>query len=84
MNVITRNLQEPIERDLEDKFVFLFGLRQIGKTTLAKQVINQKDGKYLLYDDEIDRRIILNKEYVAEKWVCLDEFHKFQRWKNHT
>ena len=57
MNVITRNLEKPIVMDLEQKFVFLSGPRQIGKTTLAKQIISQKNGKYLLYDDETDRYI---------------------------
>jgi predicted AAA+ superfamily ATPase len=83
MKVTIRNLQKVIEKDLEQKFVFLSGPRQIGKTTLAKQIINKKKGVYLLYDDENDRRTILKKEYFTHKWVCLDEFHKFQRWKNH-
>ena len=84
MKVIKRNIEKPIERDLYQKFVFLSGPRQVGKTTLAKGIINNKKGVYLLYDDDDDRREIIKKEYVAKKWVCLDEFHKFQRWKSHV
>jgi len=46
--------------------------------------VSKKKGTYLLYDDDDDRREILKKEYVSKKWVCLDEFHKFQRWKSHV
>ena len=63
--------------------MFLSGSRQVGKTTLAREIIGQKKGTYLFYDDEDDRRTILKKEYITKLWVCLDEFHKFQRWKSH-
>lgn len=78
-----RNLESVILKDLEKKFVFLTGPRQVGKTTLAKKIIQQRDGKYLLYDDEDDRRAILRREYTHNSFVCLDEFHKYPRWKNH-
>ena len=80
---IERNIKESIKRDIERKFVFLSGPRQVGKTTLAKKIILEEKGRYLLYDDENDRATILRKEYIHEKWVCLDEFHKYDRWKNH-
>lgn len=83
MSAIPRNLEEPLVKDLAKKFVFLTGPRQVGKTTLAKQIILDREGLYLLYDDEEDRRTILNKGYVSQRWVCLDEFHKFPRWKAH-
>jgi len=83
MKVISRNIKESIEKDLEQKFVFLSGPRQVGKTTLAKEIIGKKNGTYLLYDDDDDRREILTKAYITKLWVCLDEFHKFQRWKSH-
>src|SRR3989338_1297314 len=83
MNAIHRHLEECIIKDLKKKFVFLAGPRQVGKTTLAEGIIKKLKGAYLLYDDEQDRARILQKEYVHEKVVCLDEFHKFSRWKNH-
>lgn len=79
----SRNLEQTIRRDLEKKFVFLSGPRQVGKTTLATKIIRALKGAYLLYDDEADRVEILRKHYVGARWVCLDEFHKFPRWKNH-
>lgn len=78
-----RNVEGLIIRDLEKKFVFLSGPRQVGKTTLAKKIITEKKGRYLLYDDDDDRKTILEKGYLQDGWVCLDEFHKFPRWKNH-
>ena len=83
MKVISRNIENSIEKDLDYKFVFLSGPRQIGKTTLAKKIIGNKKGMYLLYDDADDRQTILKRDYIAKQWVCLDEFHKFERWKSH-
>jgi uncharacterized protein len=83
MSDFARNIRPLIERDLQKKFVFLSGPRQVGKTTLAKAVMAAKKGSYFLYDDDEDRRLILEKQYLSRAWVCLDEFHKFPRWKNH-
>ncbi len=83
MKLESRNLEQPIRHDLEKKFVFLSGPRQVGKTTLARRIIEGNGGIYLLYDDDADREQILKKLYVTRPWVCLDEFHKFPRWKNH-
>lgn len=82
MSADLRNLEQTILQDLDRKFVFLAGPRQVGKTTLAKRIIRQKKGTYLLYDDDEDRRLILDRQYLSSSWVCLDEFHKFPRWKN--
>lgn len=84
MTAISRNIKKSIKKDLLQKFVFLSGPRQVGKTTLAKEIIGGRNGTYLLYDDDDDRREILKKTYVTQSWVCLDEFHKFQRWKSHV
>lgn len=78
-----RLLTDLIERDLNKKFVLLSGPRQVGKTTLAQQIIEKHHGKYYLYDDMEQRQSILQREYIADKWVCLDELHKFSRWKSH-
>ena len=83
MNAGSRNLRSTIEKDLAKKFVFLSGPRQVGKTTLARSIIDARKGTYLLYDDDEDRRAILGRSYVSAERVCLDEFHKFPRWKAH-
>lgn len=67
--------------------VFLAGPRQVGKTTLAK-VIGKQDfnaAKYLLWDDPVDQRAILNGGFEADAdLVILDEIHKYRQWKNHV
>ncbi|MBI4237605.1 MAG: ATP-binding protein [Deltaproteobacteria bacterium] len=83
MSADRRSLAAVIERDLQKKFVFLSGPRQVGKTTLARQIIAAMGGQYLLYDDDDDRVSILKKNYVGAGVVGLDEFHKFPRWKHH-
>jgi uncharacterized protein len=83
MSAVQRNIYPLLTKDLLKKFVFLAGPRQVGKTTLAKIMMREKKGAYLLYDDDEDRRQILDKHYLSNNWVCLDEFHKFPRWKNH-
>lgn len=83
MNDIPRNAEAALVADLKKKFVFLSGPRQVGKTTLAKKIIAEFHGQYLVYDEDEDRRLILQKGYLGKGWVCLDEFHKFPRWKNH-
>ncbi len=82
MKVLFRSLEPFIRQDLEKKFVFLSGPRQVGKTTLANSIIQQNKGLYLSYDHQEDRRKILSQEFVQKKWVCLDELHKHPRWKN--
>ncbi len=83
MSAEHRSLVEPIRTDLQKKFVFLSGPRQVGKTTLAQHLMRSLRGQYLSYDDDDDRQVILQKKYVAKSVVCLDEFHKFPRWKSH-
>lgn len=82
MSDLNRNLEPFLLRDLEKKFVFLSGPRQVGKTTLAESLIKRKGGRYYSYDDSDDREQILKKTFVRDSWVCLDELHKFERWKS--
>jgi predicted AAA+ superfamily ATPase len=63
--------------------VFLAGPRQVGKTTLAQQVLAaNENGIYLNWDNRDDRR-----EIRAARWpggsalVVLDELHKWRDWK---
>jgi uncharacterized protein len=39
--------------------VFLTGPRQVGKTTLSRQLMAQQGGQYLNYDVPADRALIL-------------------------
>jgi len=78
-----RYLEPVVTADLEQKMVFLAGPRQVGKTTLARRVLRQRDaGVYLSWDNRDDRR-----EIRAARWpggsalVVLDELHKWRGWK---
>lgn len=80
-----RYLVEPTRADLRDKMVFLAGPRQVGKTSLAKQVLQSADaarGVYLNWDAPADRKRILAQDWdPAAKLVVFDELHKYNRWK---
>jgi len=56
-----RYLEKHIRKDLQEKIVLLSGPRQVGKTTLSKQLTPAH--VYLNYDATSDRRII-----KAEEW----------------
>ncbi len=81
-NTLLRSLVSPIVDDLGSKMVFVSGPRQVGKTTLARQVLARTGGTYLNHDNSVDRRRILNAEWPPEGGVVvLDELHKYSRWK---
>jgi len=78
-----RSLEPVIRQDLVDKMVFLAGPRQVGKTTLARRVLESWiEGSYMSWDSREDRR-----EIKAARWpggkalVVLDELHKWRGWK---
>lgn len=80
-----RYLYENILKDLKRKMVFIGGPRQVGKTTLAKTVLDQaySSGRYFNWDYTEDRQGLL-----AERWnsddglIVFDELHKYRNWKN--
>jgi hypothetical protein len=55
--------------------VFLSGPRQVGKTTLAKSILEGDKG-YLNWDISEDREAILRQELPAAGLIVLDEFQK--------
>jgi uncharacterized protein len=80
---IERYLQAGITDDLTGKMVFLAGPRQVGKTTLAQQILGSYEaGLYLNWDNREDRQ-----EIRAARWpggqalLILDELHKWRGWK---
>lgn len=79
----TRQYEAAISTDLASKMVLLAGPRQVGKTTLARQILSSwPQGVYLSWDNRADRR-----EIRAARWpggsalVVLDELHKWTGWK---
>jgi predicted AAA+ superfamily ATPase len=77
-----RYLQPQVEADLAEKMVLLGGPRQVGKTTLAKALVNGDVG-YMSWDIPAHRERILRRELPdSDLWV-FDEIHKYRRWRNY-
>jgi len=79
----SRYLEASIHEDLSDKMVFVAGPRQVGKTTMAKNLLEgEKQGCYLNWDNRDHRRQIRQAAWPAGKaLVVLDELHKWRGWK---
>ncbi len=78
-----RSLSPRIAADLAQKMVFLAGPRQVGKSTLAKHILEQDPhGVYLSWDRRDDWRAIREARWPAGgATVVLDELHKWRPWK---
>jgi predicted AAA+ superfamily ATPase len=77
-----RYLTPFLRRDLADKLVLLSGPRQVGKSTLAKSLLDER-GVYLNWDIRSHKRVIKDVAWPKDaSLVVLDEFHKHPRWKN--
>ena len=76
-----RYLEEAIRRDLAKKIIILSGPRQVGKTTLSKQLVPSY--VYLNYDAASDRRMIMEEEWPRNvSLIIFDELHKLKNWKS--
>jgi len=76
-----RYIEADISRDLQKKIVLLAGPRQVGKTTLSRQLF--ASCSYLNFDSGRDRRIILDGEWPRQtELVIFDELHKMKKWKS--
>ncbi len=60
-----RYLTPYIKKDLKKKMVFVGGPRQCGKTTLAKDLLeeNEKKSNYFNWDADEDRSAILEQKW---------------------
>lgn len=79
-----RYIKLPIQHDLKKKMVFIGGPRQVGKTTLAREILAESDsGRYLNWDYDDDRQAILQKKWSCDdKLLIFDELHKYPQWKS--
>ncbi len=80
---IQRELETPLLRDLARKAVVLTGARQVGKTTLARQVMEgHADPQYLNWDVPADRAVLLRQSWNPRSdLLVFDEIHKMPEWK---
>ncbi|MEA3307568.1 MAG: AAA family ATPase [Elusimicrobiota bacterium] len=80
-----RYLSNPVVSDLKEKMVFISGPRQIGKTTLAFDLMKNrfKNIAYYCWDNRQDRKDIISSNWNPEsKLIVLDEIHKMKKWKS--
>jgi predicted AAA+ superfamily ATPase len=76
---------------------FIAGPRQVGKTTMVKAFLKEKQCEKLYYNwdvKDIRSRYRKNPEFFMENiyslkhvdsqniWICFDEIHKVKNWKN--
>lgn len=85
--MIKRYIEKRILDDLQDKMVFICGPRQVGKTTLSKQIGHKffpDKYHYLNWDDREDRKYIIGGLLPGGKDLLIfDEIHKYRNWKNY-
>ncbi len=76
-----RYLQSQISKDLVEKMAFVGGPRQVGKTTLSRQIIKQKNS-YLNWDNVEHRSSIIKNQLPTHlNELIFDEIHKFANWR---
>ena len=80
-----RYLTKYVLEDLKEKMVFVGGPRQVGKTTLARELVSdhfQHPG-YYNWDNRQDRRSIMQSNWPGDaELIILDEIHKYKKWKS--
>jgi len=87
MKYFNRYLEPFVREDLNKKMVFISGPRQSGKTTLAKNILNELHPglaarRYLNWDASEDRENIIREQFPAGAgMLVLDEIHKYSRWR---
>jgi uncharacterized protein len=78
--IMKRYIEKHIKQDLDEKIILLSGPRQVGKTTLSKQLTALC--AYLNFDSTSDRKIITAEEWTRDtELVVFDELHKMKKWK---
>lgn len=85
-SMLNRSITPFILNDLEKKMVMIGGPRQVGKSTLAMQILgtdNPEHPAYFNWDFLLDKEKLLRGELPsAESVILLDEIHKYPEWRN--
>ncbi|MEB3259567.1 MAG: ATP-binding protein [Cyanobacteriota bacterium] len=77
------HLEAQLRRDLERKTVVLTGARQVGKTTLARQLLEgHEQAQSLNWDVPADRAVLNRQSWNPRAdLLVFDEIHKNPEWK---
>jgi len=80
---LQRHLAGLLRRDLSRKTVLLTGPRQVGKTTLAWQLMQHHSApQHLNWDVGADRAVLLRQSWNPRAdLLVFDEIHKMPEWK---
>ena len=78
-----RYLDDRVRADLNQKLVIVTGPRQVGKTTLAMQLMQgRQPASYLNWDVLADRAILQRQSWpMRSRLLVMDEIHKMPGWK---
>ncbi len=80
-----RYLNNIIHDDLGERMVFIGGARQVGKTTLARELLATlfRSSSYYNWDNRNDRKKIMKSDWPGDtELIILDEIHKYKKWKS--
>jgi len=82
--MLSRSVTDFIREDLGKKMVFLGGPRQVGKTTLARNLADEEPNNvYFNWDNPKHKLQIIGLEWPpATTFLIFDEIHKYDKWKN--
>jgi predicted AAA+ superfamily ATPase len=78
-----RYLDDLVLKDLATKAVVLTGPRQVGKTTLSRQLMQSFDSAQYLNWDVLADRVVLQRQSWNPRagLLVMDEIHKMPNWK---
>jgi uncharacterized protein len=82
---MNRYLSSLIAKDLDRKMVLLTGPRQVGKTTLCRQLMERfRPAQYLNWDVPQDRQVLQSQSWsLRARMLAFDEIHKKPNWKSY-
>ncbi len=80
-----RYLSSQMLSDLSEKMIVLTGPRQVGKTTLSKELMQHyQRPQYLNWDVPADCRILSEQSWSPRAdLLVMDEIHKMPKWKQY-